>query len=198
MWCLLHVPSIFANGFCVVWKKRKKILVSCWSIRKHVFKSVELRGRKRSGFPPALPVMSPKEGISLGYMVWEVSEAGWIEHASLQWSEALVAIQTQINRGGTLELMIEEGGGGVSEGGLSAPEPQSPKAWEVKDRCALRTLPDPAQDGTPTPLQLSPPNFFASFHDFSRPATSLQSSETPELSAWLHEKFHGLGTLENF
>lgn len=41
-------------------------------------------------------------------------EVGSTEHASLLWSEALVAIQTQINRGGTLELMIEEGGGGVS------------------------------------------------------------------------------------
>lgn len=48
--------------------------------------------------------------------------AMWYERCQIRtrfilWSRTLVAIQTQINRGGTLELMIEEGGGGVSEAG---------------------------------------------------------------------------------
>ncbi len=77
-------------------------------------------------FPLALPIMSPIEGISLA-SVRGVRGGRLAEHVSLPWSGALVAIQTQINRGGTLELMIEEGGGGVSEGGLSATEPRSPK-----------------------------------------------------------------------
>lgn len=63
----------------------------------------------------------------------------------------------------------------------------------MKDRCALRTLPDPATDGTPTPLLPLLPNSSASFHNFSQLATSLQKPEILELSAWLHEKFHGLG-----
>lgn len=133
MWWLLHVPSIFENGFCMVSKKKRcELLLLLLEYPKARFQKRGVGGRKRSGFPPALPITSPKEGNSLGYMVWEVSEeAGWAEHASLLWSGALVAIQTQINRGGTLELMIEEGGGGVSEGGLSAPEPRSPEKWRT-------------------------------------------------------------------
>lgn len=89
-----------------------------------------------------------------------VRGAGWGEHASL-WSEALVAIQTQINRGGTLELMIEEGGGGVSEGGLSALEPRSPEKWRTGAHYAhfqtqLRTGPPRRCSlSSQTPLPLS-------------------------------------------
>lgn len=47
-------------------------------------------------------------------------EAPRAQHVSLLCSAVLVAIQTQINRGGPAELMIEEGGGGVAQGGLCA------------------------------------------------------------------------------
>lgn len=74
MWWLLHVPSIFANGFCMVSKKKCCELLLLLEYPKARFQKRGVGGRKRSGFPPALPITSPKEGISLGYMVREVSE----------------------------------------------------------------------------------------------------------------------------
>lgn len=167
-----------------VWFKKNS-----WELPKYPkarFQKRGAEGRKRSAFPPALPIMSPKEGISLGCVLWEVSEeAGWIDHASLLWSGALVAIQTQINRGGTLELMTEEGGWRRVR--RRAVRSIAPEPWKVKDRCALRTLPDPAPDGTPTP--------FLSLLQTSFPRST---SFSAKLSAWLHEKFHGLGTWKTF
>lgn len=73
----------------------------------------------------------------------------------------------------------------------------SPVALKSAARCALRTLPDPAPDGTATPL---PPllQTFAPLSTTFQPATSLRGSEASVLAAWLHEKFFGLGNWESF
>lgn len=130
------------------------------------------------------------------YGIWEVSEeAGWAGHASLLWSGVLVAIQTQINRGGTLELMIEEGGGGVSEGGLSAPEPRSPEKWRTGAHYAhfqsqLRT-------GLPRCCCLSSkllrlfPQLFTTCHI----AAKVRDTRADCMATW---EFHGLGTWKTF
>lgn len=60
----LACASIFANGFCMTWGERKS-----WELSEYPKARFEKRGaggRKRSGFPLALPVASPKEGISVG------------------------------------------------------------------------------------------------------------------------------------
>lgn len=60
----LACASIFANGFCVTWKKKKS-----WELSEYPKARFEKRGaggRKRSGFPLARPIVSPKEGISVG------------------------------------------------------------------------------------------------------------------------------------
>lgn len=44
----LACASIFANGFCVTWKKKN--LGSCRSIQRHVLKSVELEEENDQGF----------------------------------------------------------------------------------------------------------------------------------------------------
>lgn len=183
MWWLLHMPSIFTNGVYGFKKSEvsRRTFSKAWSWRK----------KRAGGFPCALPIMSPKRRYQPWlYGIWEVSEeAGWAEHASLLWSGALVAIQTQINRGGTLELMIEEGGGGVSGGGLSSPEPRSPEKWRTGAHYAhfqpqLRT-------GPTLPLSLLQTSS-PSFHNFSQLVTSVQRSETSQSTAWLHESFMDL------
>lgn len=67
----------------------------------------------------------------------------------------------------------------------------SPVALKSAARCALRTLPDPAPDGTPTPPPLILQTF-APLSTTSQPATSLRGSGASAPSAWLHEKFFGL------
>ncbi len=193
MWWLLHVPSIFANGG---YGFKKKNLVSCSSIQKHVFKSVELEEKTIRLSSCASNHVSKRRYQPWLYGTWEVSEeAGWTEHASLLWSGALVAIQTQINRGGTLELMIEEGGGGVSEGGLSAPEPRSPEKWRTGAHYAhfqsqLRT-------GLPRCCCLSSkllrlfPQLFTTCHISAK----VRDIKLDCMATW---KFHGLGTWKTF
>lgn len=64
--------SIFANGFSMTWGGKKK----SWELSEYPKARFEKRGaggRKRSGFPLALPVVSPKEGISVGCVLGEVS-----------------------------------------------------------------------------------------------------------------------------
>lgn len=108
--------------------------------------SVRFQKKKRDGYPKARFEKrgAAQEENDQGFLLRFQSSlqkkvsglAAWYQRCQrrqvelntlLYWSGARVAIQTQINRGGTLELMIEEGGGGVSEGGLSAPEPRSPE-----------------------------------------------------------------------
>lgn len=73
----------------------------------------------------------------------------------------------------------------------------SPVALKSAARCALRTLPDPAPDGTATPL---PPllQTFAPLSTTFPPATSLRGSEASVLAAWLHEKFFRTWKLGKF
>lgn len=62
-----------ANGFCAAEeegggcgggrKRERKVRCFCPTAR---FRKRVDGGRKRSGFPPALPAVFPKEGISLG------------------------------------------------------------------------------------------------------------------------------------
>lgn len=73
----------------------------------------------------------------------------------------------------------------------------SPVALKSSGRCALRTLPDPAPDLTPTPLLLILQTF-APLPTTSPPATSLRGSGASVLPAWLHEKFFGLWNWESF
>lgn len=134
--------------------------------------------------------------------LWEVSEeAGWTKHTSLQWSSDIVAIQTQINRGGTSELMIE-GGGGVSEGGLNTPEPRSPE----KCRTGAHYTHFQPQLRTETPALplLLPP---ANSSKLLRPLFVPQLLPTHQICAKVRDfpavcmatwKFHGLGTWKTF
>ena len=66
--------------------------------------------------------------------------------------------------------MIEEGGGGVVRAGCAC---LSPVALKSAARCALRTLPGPAPDGTATPLAPLRPTFApfpTTFQPFHIPA----------------------------
>lgn len=62
----LACASIFANGFCMTWRGGRG---GSWELSEYPKARFEKRGaggRKRSGFPLALPVVSPNEGISVG------------------------------------------------------------------------------------------------------------------------------------
>lgn len=66
-----------------------------------VFQSVKLEGKRSPGFPPppALKHVSGEAG-ALSSSAWRtIGVRQLAEHASLLWSGASVAIQTQINRG---------------------------------------------------------------------------------------------------
>ena len=171
-------------------EEKKKQFCKLLKYPKARFQKRGVRGKNEQGFLLRFQSWLQKKVSALAILYMRGVRGGsWAEHASLLWSGALVAIQTQINRGGTLELMIEEGGGGVSEGGLSTPAPRSPEKCRTGAHYAhfqpqLRT-------GLPrrrAPLQTSSPLF----HKFSQLVTSLQRSATSELAAWLHESFMDL------
>ena len=145
------------------------------------FQKRGVRGKNDQGFLLRFQSWLQKKVSALAILYMRGVRGGsWAEHASLLWSGALVAIQTQINRGGTLELMIEEGGGGVSEGGLSTPAPRSPEKCRTGAHYAhfqpqLRT-------GLPrrrSLLQTSSP-LSTSFHNLSH------LCKGPRHQSWLH------------
>lgn len=130
------------------------------------------------------------------YGIWEVSEeAGWAEHATLLWSGAPVAIQTQINRGGTLELMIEKEGGKACRRAGWALQSRSPEKWRTGAHYAhfqpqLRT-------GLPRCCCLSSkllrlfPQLFTTCHIFAK----VRDTRVGCMATW---EFHGLGTWKTF
>lgn len=120
-------------------------------------------------------------------------------HGSLLWSGTLVAIQTQINRGGTLELMIEDGG--WRRVGGRADFSRAPLKSERLERITHTSSPSSGGDShaaaaaaavgaaAAAAAAASPPKLLRLFPQL---VTSVQSSETSQLAAWLHESFMDL------
>lgn len=107
----------------------------------------------------------------------------WTRFSTLVWS--LSCYPNTNKQRGTLELMTEEGVGGVSEGGLCAPDSRSPKKWRTAHfQPQLRT-------GLPRCCccRLSVPQ---TFHRVSQLVTALQKSEASGLAAWRRERFMDL------
>lgn len=182
----LHMPSISQMGSMVSKRRRKKNLVSSSSIQKHVFKIVELwGGGKCSGFPPCFQTCLQKKLSALaGWYMRGVrgGKSNWARSSTMVWS--LSCYPNTNKQRGTLELMIEEGGGGVSGAGWALESPGALKSEEPHTS-------SPSSGRDSHAAAVSPPNF-ASFHIFSQLVTSLQKSETSDLAAWLHESFMDL------
>lgn len=128
-------------------------------------------------------------------MAWEGGRLSRV-HGSLLWSGTLVAIQTQINRGGTLELMIEDGG--WRRVGGRADFSRAPLKSERLERITHTWSPSSGGDSHAAAAAVgaaaaaaaaSPPKLLRLFPQL---VTSVQSSETSQLAAWLHESFMDL------
>lgn len=154
--------------------------------------------------------------MSLGRVVARgVRGTEQVEENTHPWrSETLVAIQTQINRGGTLKLMIageaEEEGGWWRRVGGRAELSRSPGALKKKDLSALTRTPRASHGRDPRtpprfflflllllPLQENFPHFL--LHKLQQLATSpLPAAEVRDKQSCLHgyvkkTNFHGLG-----
>lgn len=125
-----------------------------------------------------------------------VRGAGWVEHVSLPWSGAPVAIQTQINRGGTLELMIEKEGG-RRVGGRAERSRAGALKSEGPVRITHTSSPSSGRDSHAAAV--SPPNFFVSFpqffHNLSHLSAKIRDTRVGCMATW---KFHGLGSWKTF
>lgn len=183
MWWLLHVPSIFANGFCMVLKKKflgaaevsKSTFSKAWSWRKKTISVSSCASNyvSKRRYQPWLRAMRGVRGGRLN----------WSRFSTMVWSPSCYPNTNKQRR----NIGVNDRGGGWRRVRRRAVRSIAPEPWKVKDRCVLRTLPDPAPDGTPTP--------FLSLLQTSSPCST---SFSAKLSAWLHEKFHGLGTWKTF
>lgn len=193
MWWFLHVPSIFANGDLK--KKKKEILKLLKYPKKQKFSKAWSWREKAISVSSCASNhhVSKKEGISLGCVVYERCQRGRLSWTrfSLLWSAALVAIQTQINRGGTCELMLEEGGGGVSEAGWRLRSPGALKS-EGPVRITHTSSSSSGRDSHAAAADSdSPHNSSDSFTQLFSQLCQIcaKRSEASQLTAWLHESF---------
>ena len=160
---------------------------------KSTFSKASSRRGTWSGFPPALPIGSPKKGITLGYIVYEVSvEAGRAAQAS-PWSGALVAIQTQINRGGTLELMIEDGGVEACRGAGWAL--RSPGALKSEGPERITHTFSPRSGGDSHTAAVSPSKLLRLFSTTCHISAEARDIRVGCMATW---EFRGLGTWKTF
>lgn len=72
----------------------------------------------------------------------------WTRFSTMVWSPSCYPNTNKQRR----NIGVNDRGGGWRRVGGRAERSRAPEPWKVKNRCALRTLPDPAPDGTPTPL----------------------------------------------
>lgn len=114
--------------------------------------------------------------------------SNWARSSTMVWS--LSCYPNTNKQRGTLELMIEEGGGGVSGGGLSARESWSTKKWRTAHfQPQLRT-------GLTRCCCLSSklclfPHFFTTCHISAK----VRDIRLGCMATW---KFHGLGSWKTF
>ena len=140
--------------------------------------------------------MTPKEGISLGYIVYERCQRrqlSWTRFSTMVWGPSCYPNTNKQRR----NIGVNDRGGGWRRVGGRAEHSSAPEPWKVQDRCALRTLPATAPDGTPTPPR-SPPNFFASFPQVFTTchiSAKVRDIRAGCMATW---KFHGLGSWKTF
>lgn len=202
MWWLLHVPSIFANGFCVVWKKKKKKEKNSCELLKYPKARFQKRGVERKKTIRVSSCASSHVS-KRRYQPWLHGMRGvrgrlnWTRFSTMVWSPSCYPNTNKQRR----NIGVNDRGGGVEACQRAGWAPQSPRApkpekWKTGAhyehfQTQLRTgLSRRCSSRLQTSLPLS-----TTFHDL------LHLCKRPRRESCLHgymKKFHGLGTLENF
>lgn len=187
MWWLLHVPFIFANGVYGF----KKNLVSRLKYPKARFqKAWSWRKKNEQRFLLRFQSCLQKKVSALAIWCMRGVRGGRLSRtrfSTMVWSPSCYPNTNKQRR----NIGVNDRGGGWRRVGGRAERSRAPEPWKVKDRCVTHTS-SPSSGRDSHAAAVSPPNFFASFHNFSQLIRSLQRFETSQLTAWLHESFMDL------
>lgn len=182
---VLQVPSIFLNGVYGF----KKNLVSCSTIQKHVFESVEFEGEKNDQvFPLSFQSCFQKKVSALAIWYMRGVRGGrlsWTRISAMVWNPSCYPNTNKQRR----NIGVNDRGRGVEACRRAGWALQSPGALKSEGPVRITHTSSLSSEREFHAVAVSPSKLLRLFPQL---VTSLQTPETWKLAVWLHKSFMDL------